>query len=375
MMPRVLFLTERFPPDIGGVASSAYRIAANLQKETAYFHVLTIRENLPPAYTETFSYEGIPVTALGPLKNSELTLQLLGKTITDLQEIYSFNLLQGFYLVYSGYLAAFYGNLLQIRSLVCARGNDVDKEMFSPALPFLIWTLENANAITCVSRELKKKCLALYNRLGVFYVPNSVNTDIFRKKEKNTQLQKVLSIKEGEKVIGFTGEIRFKKGFSYLLEAFSSLPVPAKLLLVGKIRKNEHKILQKIDKQIQENIILVDYIKNPEELADYYNLMDLFVCPSLWEGMPNSVLEAMSCQVPCLGSYIGGIKDLLKEGETGFTIQANCLEQLGEKCLKILEKSPAELGTIGENARQFVLDNHQPDIEAKHYLSIYSDLL
>jgi len=123
--------------------------------------------------------------------------------------------------------------------------------------------------------------------------------------------------------------------------------------------------------ELREDIHVVEYIQDREELVKYYNLMDVVLQPSLWDGMPNSVLEAMACGRLVLASSAGGIRDLVTHGETGLLISPHELQRLGEGCLEVLEAEPEERDAIGRRAREYVMQHHRPEQELGRLLDLY----
>ncbi|HEX2951988.1 MAG TPA: glycosyltransferase family 4 protein, partial [Armatimonadota bacterium] len=97
--------------------------------------------------------------------------------------------------------------------------------------------------------------------------------------------------------------------------------------------------------------------------------------PSLWEGMPNSVLEGMACGRVVFASTAGGQRDVITHGETGVLIGTDALHRLGEGCLEILAAGEPFSKRIGQNARAYVATHHTPASEISLLLDTYSRLL
>lgn len=311
------------------------------------------------------------------LKNFDETLQLAGNKIKEIQNIFSFDIFHGYY-IYSAYLAVFWAKFFNIKSVISLRGNDIDRGIFSRNFQFILWSLNNADAVYCVSRELIKKCKIITKRKNIYFIPNSVNSNLFKPEEKNKELLEKFRIKD-EKIIGFVGELRFKKGTSYILEAFKQVnrKIPSRLFLVGGIRRDDREIFKNFifeNKDLKDKIHIVDYIDNPQKLSEYYNLMDVLVFPSLWDGMPNSILEAMSCGKLVIGSNAGGIKDIIIHNKNGFLIDTSELNRLAEGILEIFEMDEKTVNKIKRNAREYVIKNFSEEIETEKIINIYKKL-
>jgi glycosyltransferase involved in cell wall biosynthesis len=206
-----------------------------------------------------------------------------------------------------------------------------------------------------------------------------VDCGLFQPQPKDQQLLARFGWKE-EAVLGFTGEVRMKKGFRFILDAFREVRQkrPAKLLLVGGIRWEEKAFLRKYQQQhpeLEADMRIVDYTQDRMELVKYYNLMDIVLSPSLWDGMPNSVLEAMACARPVVASDAGGIRDVLQDGKSGVVLSTRELPQLGARCLELLEAGEARARELGSHARSYVLEHHAPAAEITRLLSLYEKLM
>ena len=100
---------------------------------------------------------------------------------------------------------------------------------------------------------------------------------------------------------------------------------------------------------------------------------DLFAFPSHTEGMPNALVEAMSCGVPCVATRVGGIPELITDGRDGLLIDVQRADQLTEAMRRFL--SDAELrGSLGIAARQTVLDRFDADRNVKRLTKLFREL-
>jgi len=375
-----LIITENYPPLIGGAALSARRNALFLATLLNEVQVFAFNDYLPEGQTEVKECEGITLNMLGRFNDESLTLQVCGNIISQLQEENKFSVLQGFYGLRAGYLAAFYGGLTGARSLVNMRGNDVDRGMFHrDHHSFLLWTLAHSDAVTCVTRELAGKCSLLSGRKDIDYVPNSVNTEIFCPQGKNMELIEKYNL-GGRFILGFFGELRMKKGFTFIFDAIRELHsrIPLALLMIGDIRKSEKEyFLQYMEKchHLRDRIIHLRYMPDPFELCQHYNLVDAVLSPSLWEGMPNVVLEAMACGKIVISSDAGGARDIIEHGESGFLIKTGELHGLKDMIQKVYALSSNERRSIEEKARRRVLTSFNHEREFEPLTAVYRRLV
>jgi len=375
-----LFITEAYPPARGGVSRSSHRIVEALTLKAIPVVVFTIDRSLSAGITTRQEIDGATVVRLGAFPDDDLTLQLAGNIITELVHTHPVEILHGFYSTYPGYLAAFYARMLGKKSIVNARGNDVDRGMFhSRYAHFLQWTLSNADAVTCVTSELVRKCTVLSGRKDIFFTPNSVDAETFRIIPDRASLRRKHFL-GSDFTVAFSGELRMKKGMTFILDALNELSKTGgvKLLLMGNIRKADLPLFERYLKDhgdLEKDIIITGHIDNNETLCEYYNISDLVISPSLWEGMPNSVLEAMACGKVVLSSDAGGAVDIITHGVDGYLIRRGELHYLKDAIEKIRNRTQDELDKTGECARDRVISHFNSEREIARLMLVYESAL
>jgi len=394
---RLLFITERFPPDIGGLASSAGRITAILCQLGLEVDVLAWSRYLQPGevridtqneelLNQPRSHHNIPVPKLyrmGLYRQWEMTMPHTLNVLEWLHQQRPYNAVWGHYIFPSGFLATWWGQLQGIPSTVSVRGNDIDKAMFPPGdFARLQWTLERANLITAVSQDLARKVQVLVRRDDVMVLKNSVNDQIFFPKTEPdiSSLRTKLGIEANEIVLGFAGELREKKGQQFLLSALTTVRrrKPACLLIIGEVRPSQAAMLQLYAMQFPEDyqrIIITGHLAAPEAVAEHLQLCDVYLQPSLWEGLPNALLEAMACGCCCLGSDAGGIAEVIEPGKNGFILPRWNLHQLGGAVLEILDLAVTERKQIGAKARDRILTEYSLTQEKIRLQAVITQLI
>ncbi len=181
---RLLLITERFPPDLGGVARSAQRTARALGTLGVEVHVLAWTRSLPAGILDTSRGDAAfapTVHRLGLFSQLDMSLQHTMNVLEWLQDTYRFGAFWGHYLYPAGFLAVMAARTLEIPSVVAARGNDVDRLMFPPGdFARLTWTLQHAGLVTVVSHDLARKVRLLVERDdGIEVIANVVDPETF----------------------------------------------------------------------------------------------------------------------------------------------------------------------------------------------------
>lgn len=364
---QLLFIAERFPPDIGGVAASAARIARSLARLGHAVHVVTLSRALPAGNVERQALDGdVALYRLGQSKNLDFSLQQALTFLEYLHGQHRFGLVWGHYAGTAGFLAAWLGRWLDIPSVLAVRGNDLDRQLFPPGdLARLEWCLRQATRLVAVSTDLARKVRCLVDRQPIV-LPNAVDTALFRPGARPADLAESLGLAE-QTVLGFSGELRAKKGLSFLLEALAVVrrQLPARLLVIGGVRGNDQGELERACAELglEGAVQVTGHLERPADVARHLLLCDLFLLPSLWEGMPNSLLEAMACAVPVVVSDAGGIPEIVSDGVNGIVVPRTHLHQLGRRVLALLGQPVEQRQALARAGRQTVEQHHSPAAE------------
>jgi glycosyltransferase involved in cell wall biosynthesis len=300
-----------------------------------------------------------------------------------LHQTHPYDATWGHYLFPAGFLATWFSQLKGLPSLVSARGNDIDRTLFPPGdFARLQWTLERANLIAAVSQDIADKIQLLSQRNDIALLKNAVDDRLFfptTDRQARHTLRSSLGIREDEAVLGFSGELREKKGQQLLLNALTTVRSqrPACLLIIGEVRPSEQAILQAYASQYPEDaqrIITTGHL-SPAAVAQHLQLCDVYLQPSLWEGMPNALLEAMACGCGCIASDAGGTPEVIEHGTNGFLISRSQLHRLGEAVLEYLSLDAAARHQIAKAARDRIQIHHSLTQEKENLQLILARLI
>ena len=378
MKHRLLFLAERYPPDLGGVATSAGRISRSLAAAGTEVDIIAWTRSLQPGVV--VHDQGNPsVYRMGRFREWDSTMPHTLNLFDWLISERSYDAIWGHYLAPAGFLATWFGRLKNIPATVSIRGNDLDRDMYPPGdFARLRWTLENADCISAVTRDLAAKVAALSGRKDVVHLPNAVDSEVFR--PVAAPLRTKLGIGADEAVLGFAGELREKKGQQFLLEALRRVceTRPACLLIIGEVRPSEMpRLMQSLGTgTLEEHRILVTgQLATPADVNEHLQLCDVYLQPSLWDGMPNALLEAMAAGCGCIGSDAGGIPEIITNGVNGIIVPRWELHRLGEFVLDWIAADPDYRACIKKAARDRVVADFGFDQEHLHLQAILDRLI
>ncbi|WLD93008.1 glycosyltransferase family 4 protein [Alkalihalobacillus sp. AL-G] len=179
-------------------------------------------------------------------------------------------------------------------------------------------------------------------------IPNGVDLEKFQRKENNPYVRKEFGINSDTNIITMIGNLRSVKGHIYLIKAIASLENTEKNFKVFIVGKGDlDKSLKKLTKDLKiEHLIY--FLGFREDIPQIIKESNIVILPSLWEGLPNALIEAMAGKKPIIGTSVGGIPELLEHGENGLLIRPKNIDDIIHS-IRTLINNPKLAETMGEN--------------------------
>jgi len=255
--------------------------------------------------------------------------------------------------------------------IVSVWGEDVtkfSKEMFSKNLARR--TLRNADAIICQSNFLKDELKKLgITKKKFFTITIGPLLSRFKPLDRNKS-RKILNLPENRKIILFVGGLIPRKGVEFLIRATKTIAEKNKDILVLLIGRGflDNK-LKKLTSELKLNrYIRFLGIKNNEDIVTYVNACDVFVLPSLNEGLPVVLCEALACGKPVVATAVAGTPELVTK-DVGYLVKTKDENDLAQKIMLALNKK-WDKKIILKRGREFSVDN-----AAKKLLEVYKSFI
>jgi len=215
------------------------------------------------------------------------------------------------------------------------------------------FSIEKSDGVTCVSEYLKKtteETFGIKNGMEVIY--NFVDTEVYKKDGNRKNLD---SIEPDDNVIIHISNFRPVKRIGSIIKVFCNISskVKSKLLLVGdgpemcKIRNLVSKL--GLDSQ-------VIFMGRQDDIIPLLNISDLYMLPSKSESFGLSALEAMSCGVPVIGTSIGGLKEVVEHGISGYICDPDDIKSMSKAAIAVLgnKNNRIRMGAAArERAKEF----------------------
>jgi glycosyltransferase involved in cell wall biosynthesis len=218
----------------------------------------------------------------------------------------------------------------------------------------------NADKIVVTTSEIQKMIMDSYHipasKIEIF--PNFVRTDVFCPMPDLRQARTVT----------FVGRLKGIKNLLNLFEAFSGLDY--KLVIIGN-----GPLYPELKERAEQLSLEVEFIKSVDnqDLPVVLNKSSLFVLPSLSEGHPKALIEAMSCGLPVIGADSPGIREIIQHNENGWLCGTDP-QSIRQAVVKLMS-DPELQKRLGENARKYILDNFALEKIVEMELRMYRNIL
>ena len=220
--------------------------------------------------------------------------------------------------------------------------------------------LRLSNRIVAVSDRIKNDLIRWgIKESRIIVIENAVEGNyhkgLFVKKRREKKEQ--LNIPEDQFIIGYIGRLSKEKGIQYLIEATSILNepgIPITVMIIGKgPQKDELRGLVK-DKGIEHKFVFIGF---QSDIEDWIPALDAFILPSLTEGTPMALLEAMSSGVPVIASRVGGVPKIIVNGKNGLLVQPRDPKGLAQAIKELFQDYPLRK-RMGENAASLIAEKY-----------------
>ncbi|MDQ7823221.1 MAG: glycosyltransferase family 4 protein [Candidatus Eremiobacteraeota bacterium] len=220
--------------------------------------------------------------------------------------------------------------------------------------------------------DIRKWKIAPLHKVTV--IREGIELENYRMAVDRAAKRKELGIPEGAAIVGTVARLEAAKGHQYLLQAVPEILKQAPetfFVLVGRGHLRE-----KLERQAQELGISsrVLFTGFREDMLEIMSTFDLFMLPSLWEGLGIVLLEAMAFKIPVVASRVGGITDVVIDGETGFLVPPRDERSLAESALRLL-MDPEKGRLMGEKGYLRVAEEFQERVANERMMELYARLM
>ena len=272
------------------------------------------------------------------------------------------------------------------------------REQLAGGYEFSLWVektaLEMADAIIAVSGETKHDIERLFNvdPSRVHGIHNGIDLNQYRKVDSSDALERY-GIDPARPYLLFVGRVTRQKGFQHLVRAIQFMNRDFQIVLCAaapdtpQLAEEMRIAVERAGAQ-RPGIIWINEMVDQQTACELYSHAAVFICPSIYEPFGIINLEAMACETPVVASAVGGIKEVVIEGETGFLVP---LEQMKESPFEAIDpekfardlaervnelmKHPELRERFGKAGRKRVEENFSWSAIAEKTKTLYASLL
>lgn len=261
-----------------------------------------------------------------------------------------------------------------VKIVTTLHGTDITVLGYDPSLTDAIrFGIEKSDIVTAVSKSLISQTYDLINPdKTIETVYNFIDERVYNRSD-SSHLKDEYGILPEEKVIIHVSNFRPVKRVQDVVRTFEKITkgIPAKLLLVGD--GPEMTVVCKLVKKLNigDKVLFLGKQDNVEEL---YSISDLMLLLSEKESFGLVALEAMACGVPCIGTNVGGIPEVIDHGQSGYICELGDIEDMSDKAINLLRNS-AKHQQFSEASVKLVREKFQATTIVKQYEDLYKSLL
>ncbi len=375
---KVTMITKEYPPYVYGGAGVHVRHLVNELRKTISVDVRCFGEQ--NIEEKDYKVKGYPL--LEKLKGNpkiSKVLQTLSVDLSIVNDVLDSDIIHThtWYTSFAGFLGKILYNLpfvLTSHSLEPLR--PWKEEQLGSGYKLSSWVekiaIESSDRVIAVSKGAKKDILKHFDvsseKVKVIY--NGVNLEKWHKVKTDSTL-KEYGIR-GDYVL-FVGRTTRQKGMVYLIDAAREIDTQVVFCTSAPDTKE---VEDEINEHFQSttNTLWINKLLKEEQYIELYSNASVFACPSIYEPFGIINLEAMACKTPVVASAVGGITEVVVDGETGFLVPPSNPHILAEK-INFLLKNKKLAVKFGQNGRKRVEKYFNWKVIAKQTKELYQDLL
>ena len=231
--------------------------------------------------------------------------------------------------------------------------------------------------VIAISQQVKEHLMRDFrvDEKNIAVINNGIDVSKFKTQNPKSKMEakKKLGLGEGL-VVGIVARLSDVKGHIYLIQAMGSVleRIPqAQLVIVGRGKMKEELVRLVKDLGIEESVFFMPEVSDTKDIL---SVMDLFVLPSLKEGLGLALMEAMASGLAVVGSNIGGIKSLIKDGDNGLLVEPADVKGLSAAITELL-RNPDKAESLGRKAKIFINENFSEEKMVLETERVYAQCL
>jgi len=239
-------------------------------------------------------------------------------------------------------------------------------------LPITRYGIQQSDGVTAVSKFLKQATIETFDFDDIEVIPNFICPNYYQKLP-DSPLRRELA-PNGERILVHVSNFRAVKRPIDCVEILAKVLQKGgdvKLLMVGD--GPEYSAVHHRARQL--NVLdKTEFVGKQAKIADYLGVSDVSLLPSELESFGLAALEAQACEVPVVASRVGGIPEVINDGETGFLSDVGDTEKMSDDCLRLLNDEEMRRA-FGKRGRELAISRYSSEKIIPQYIAFYEKVL
>ena len=239
-------------------------------------------------------------------------------------------------------------------------------------LPITRYGLQQSDGVTAVSKFLKQATIETFDFDDIEVIPNFICPCHYRRLPESPLRGELAP--NGEKLLAHVSNFRAVKRPVDCVEILSTVKkrgVKARLVMVGDGPERSAVSYRAEQLDVKDDVIFVGKQAN---IPDYLGVADVFLLPSELESFGLAALEAQACEVPVIATRIGGLPEVISEGETGYLSDVGDVEKMSEDTIRLLKDEDLRR-VFGEKGRELAVLRYGSDKIIPQYINFYEQVV
>lgn len=385
---RVYMISYTIPPLYSGSGTQALHLAQKLQERGLSVSLLTARHNVSLHVRDSLmgvSVYRLPVLRTGRLRPLSFSLVAAWHLLWHDRRYDIMHIHGAYWRILPLLLVA---KLVGKKCILKMTQMGTDDPLAIRQRRFgsvLLGTMSMADVVVAITDELTDSYIqAGLSPKRLARIPNGVDTTLFSPVDGETRqtLRAMLEIPPTMPVVLFVGAVNWRKGVDLLLIAWQKVQEKfpeAVLVLAGPPRTDSRPYGRPFAEYVRDYI--ANHVPSQHILAlgqqtdvqRVYQVADLFVLPSRMEGLPNALLEAMSCGLPVVATKVGGAPEVIKNHVNGVLVPPGDEDALSNAISHLIHH-PKQARRLGQAARQTIMTHFSMDVVVDEYVRLYNSM-
>ena len=237
-------------------------------------------------------------------------------------------------------------------------------------LPITRFSIAQSDALTAISQHLADETCRAFGNCAVEVIPNFINANEYRRRENNDLRRKLAP--NDEKLLIHVSNFRPVKRINDCIHTLAQLRgrVRARLVMCGDGPEREGAAGLAREYGVADDVIFAGQIPN---IADYLSVSDLLLMPSETESFGLAALEAMACETPVVATRVGGLPEVVLDGETGYLVGVGDTRAMADRAVEIL--SGENRRRMGARGRAWAVERFNTEIVIPQYERLYERVI